>query len=53
MESILVKITNLYEKYKTSPNTVHKLEYYVNTQLPALLEKYYEHEKQRLFRCYC
>ena len=49
MENTLVKITNLYEKYKTSPNTVHKLEYYVNTQLPALLEKYYEHEKQRLF----
>ena len=49
MEGSIVKLTSLYEKYKTSPNTISKLEYYINTQLPALLDKYYEHEKQRLF----
>ena len=49
MEGSIVKLTGLYEKYKTSPNTISKLEYYINTQLPALLDKYYEHEKQRLF----
>ena len=49
MENSLVKLTSLYEKYKNSPNTISKLEYYVTTQLPSLLEKYYEHEKRRLF----
>ncbi len=49
MESSLVKITNLYEKYKSSPNTIQKLEYYLSSQLPSLLDKYYEHEKQRIF----
>jgi len=49
MESSLVKLTSLFEKYKKSPNTISKLEYYIAIQLPALLDKYYEHEKQRLF----
>ena len=49
MESLLVKITSLYEMYKTSPNTISKLDYYINTQLPSLLHKYNEQEKKRLF----
>ena len=49
MECSLVKITQLYEQYKTSPNTIEKMEYYINTQLPGLLKKYNEQEKKRIF----
>tara|TARA_Y100000768_G_C23978625_1_gene684437 strand:+ start:1344 stop:2861 length:1518 start_codon:yes stop_codon:yes gene_type:complete len=49
MENSIVKITSLYEMYKTSPNTISKLEYYINSQLPSLLHKYNEQEKRRLF----
>ena len=49
MEESLVKITSLYEKYRSSPNTISKLQYYLNTQLPSLLDKYNEQEKRRLF----
>ena len=46
MENSIVKITSLYEMYKTSPNTISKLEYYINSQLPSLLHKYNEQEKR-------
>jgi len=44
----LVKIESLYEKYKLSPNTIKKLEFYINDELPTLLDKYFKEEKERL-----
>ncbi len=49
MENLIVKITQLYEKHKKSPKTLEKLTYYVEKQLPALLEKYNAQEKRRIF----
>ena len=49
MENCLVKMTSLYETYKSSPATIEKLEYYINTQLPGLLHKFNEQEKKKLF----
>ena len=49
MEQSLVKITSLYDQYKTSPNTIEKMGYYIHTQLPGLLQKYNEQEKKRIF----
>ena len=49
MENSLVKITNLYQLYKSSPSTITKLEYYINTQLPSLLYKFNEQEMKQLF----
>ena len=39
MENLIVKITQLYEKHKGSPKTLQKLSYYIDKQLPALLER--------------
>ena len=49
MENIIVKITKLYEKHKKSPKTIDKLTYYVEKQLPALLDKYDALEKRRIY----
>ena len=49
MENLIVKITQLYEKHKTSPKTIEKLSYYVEKQLPALLDKYNAQEKRLIF----
>ena len=49
MENLIVKITQLYEKHKTSPKTIEKLSYYVDKQLPALLDKYNAQEKRLIF----
>ena len=49
MEGSLVKITSLYEMYKSSSGTITKLEYYINTQLPSLLEKFNVQERKLLF----
>ena len=48
MENLIVKITQLYEKHKKAPKTLEKLSYYVEKQLPALLEKYDAQEKRRV-----
>jgi len=49
MENLIVKITQLYEKHKGSPKTLQKLSYYIDKQLPALLDKYNAQEKRLLF----
>ena len=49
MENLIVKITQLYEKHKKSPKTLDKLKYYIEKQLPALLEKYDAQEKRRIY----
>tara|TARA_B100000963_G_scaffold359788_1_gene388189 strand:+ start:1892 stop:3397 length:1506 start_codon:yes stop_codon:yes gene_type:complete len=49
MENLIVKITQLHEKHKKSPKTLDKLTYYVEKQLPALLDKYDAQEKRRIF----
>ena len=48
MENLIVKITQLYEKHKKAPKTIEKLKYYVEKQLPALLDKYDAQEKRRV-----
>lgn len=49
MENLLVKITQLYNKHKKSPKTIEKLTYYVEKQLPVLLDKYDAQEKRRIY----
>jgi hypothetical protein len=49
MEKSLVKITGLYTKYKSSPNTTKQLEFYINKELPALLDKHNKQEKRNAF----
>ena len=49
MEKSISNITKLYELYKKSPNTINKLEFYINTQLPNLLKKFNDQELTRLF----
>lgn len=49
MENLIVKITQLYEKHKSSTKTIEKLSYYVEKQLPALLDKYNAQEKRLIF----
>ena len=49
MENLIVKITKLFEKHKKSPKTIEKLTYYIEKQLPALLEKYDAQEKRRIY----
>ena len=49
MENLLVKITQLYDKHKKSPKTIEKLTYYIEKQLPALLDKYDAQEKRRIY----
>ena len=48
MENLIVKITQLYEKHKKAPKTLEKLSYYVEKQLPALLDKYDAQQKRRV-----
>lgn len=38
MESILCKVGELYDLYKSSPETLKKMDFYVNKQLPGLLK---------------
>ncbi len=49
MEESVSKLTVLYNLYKDSPNTLQKLEFYIHKQLPALLDKFNEQEKRRMF----
>ena len=49
MENLLIKITQLHEKHKKSPKTIEKLTYYIEKQLPALLDKYNAQEKRRIY----
>uniref|UniRef100_A0A6C0JAC4 Uncharacterized protein n=1 Tax=viral metagenome TaxID=1070528 RepID=A0A6C0JAC4_9ZZZZ len=48
MEDSLVKISDLYKTYKSSPGTISKLENYINTQLPPLLREFNEQEINQL-----
>lgn len=49
MESILCKVAELYDLYKSSPETLKKMDFYVNKQLPGLLKKFDDQEKKNLF----
>ena len=49
MESILCKVDELYDLYKSSPETLKKMDFYVNKQLPGLLKKFDDQEKKNLF----
>ena len=49
MENLFVKITQLYDKHKKSPKTREKLTYYIEKQLPAVLDKYNAQEKRRIY----
>jgi hypothetical protein len=49
MESILCKVGELYDLYKSSPETLKKMDFYVNKQLPGLLKKFDDQEKKNLF----
>ena len=40
MESILCKVGELYDLYKSSPGTLKKMDFYINEQLPGLLKKF-------------
>tara|TARA_Y100000287_G_scaffold144572_1_gene119339 strand:- start:2707 stop:4236 length:1530 start_codon:yes stop_codon:yes gene_type:complete len=49
MESILCKVGELYDLYKSSPGTLKKMDFYINEQLPGLLKKFDDQEKKNLF----
>ena len=49
MESILCKVGELYDLYKSSPETLKKMDFYINEQLPGLLKKFDDQEKKNLF----
>lgn len=49
MEKSLVKITELYKLYKSSPKLLEKLDFYITKQLPVILENLNEQEKKTLF----
>ena len=49
MENSLIKITELYNLYKNSPNTISKLDFYICKQLPGLLDKFNKQEQKKLF----
>ena len=49
MENLVSKIYELHNKYEKSEKVLGKLNYYIHTQLPSLLEKYNEKEKKRLY----
>ena len=49
MDNILCKITQLYDLYKSSPETLKKIDFYLNTQLPVLLKKFDDQEKKNKF----
>lgn len=49
MESILCKVAELYNLYNSSPETLKKMDVYINKQLPGLLKKIYDQEKKNLF----
>ena len=40
MEKLLVSITKLHDKYKNSSKTLEKIQYYIDKQLPPLIEQY-------------
>ena len=50
MENSLIKITELYNLYKNSPNTISKLDFYICKQLPGLLDKFNKQEQKIIFR---
>ena len=43
MEKLLVSITKLHDKYKDNPKTIQKLQYYIDKQLPPLIDQYNKH----------
>ena len=47
MEKLVVKVSELYTKYKDNDNIISKLNFYVTKQLPALLDKFNEQEKRK------
>ena len=46
MESILCKVGELYDLYKSSPGTLKKMDFYINEQLPGLLKKFDDQRKK-------
>tara|TARA_B110000008_G_scaffold251524_1_gene265509 strand:- start:2652 stop:4160 length:1509 start_codon:yes stop_codon:yes gene_type:complete len=48
MEKLLVSITKLHDKYKNSPKTIEKLQYYIDNQIPPIMEQYNKHLKNKL-----
>ena len=48
MENLVSKIYELHNKYEKSEKVLGKLNYYIHTQLPSLLEKYNEKEKKTI-----
>ena len=49
MENLVSKIYELHNQYEKSEKVLGKLNYYIHTQLPSLLEKYNEKENKRLY----
>ena len=49
MESILCKVGELYDLYKSSPETLKKMDFYVNKQLPGLLKNLMIRKKKFIF----
>lgn len=48
MEKLLVSITKLHDKYKDNPQTIEKLQYYIDKQLPPLIERYNKNLKNKI-----
>jgi len=48
MENLLVSITKLHDKYKDNPKTIQKLQYYIDKQLPPLMDQYNKHLKNKI-----
>ena len=48
MESLLISITKLHDKYKDNPETIQKIQYYIDKQLPPLVDQYNKHLKNKI-----
>ena len=48
MNNIFTTVNGLYEKYRDYPNTISKFEYYINNELPLIIQQYHSKEKTRI-----
>lgn len=48
MNKIFTTVNSLYEKYRDEPNTISKLENYINNELPLIVQQYHNKEKTRI-----
>ena len=48
MNELFKTVNGLYEKYRNNPNTIKKLQYYINHELPLLMNQHHEREKTRI-----